>query len=184
VWKQLDRPPRSPARPGGPRPRRVAGAAAGLCVVGLAVLSLTSGADGPVAAPPAGPDREIAPVAAVVAAAPGDDPGLQRYLKSRENLQIELVNAAVAVRNLDPRTARRDNRSCARLAAATAALNAFAAAPSAPVDTLTRAGLPALTEAAKACLAGNIPAAIAGVNAGLTERADALNALDDVLDGQ
>jgi hypothetical protein len=62
-------------------------------------------------------------------------------------------------------------------------LNAFAAAPSAPVDQLTRAGLAKFTEGAKACLAGDVPTAIATVKAGLAERADALNTLDAVLEG-
>jgi hypothetical protein len=151
-----------------------------LCAVGVALLPLASPS---VDAGSPGSPSNVAPVAAAVVSAAGDDPGVQKYLKAREKLQIELVDAAVAVRGLNPKDPRTALPTCARMAAVTAALNAFAAAPSTSVDTLTRAGLPKFTDAAKACLAGNIPAAITGVNAGLAERANALNALDDVLDG-
>jgi len=131
-----------------------------------------------------GSDPAVAPVAAVVAAAPGDDAGVQRWLKARETLQIELVNAASAVAKLDPARARGTDPACTRLTAVTTALTIFAAAPEARMDQLSKAGLGKLTEAAKACLAGDVPAAVAAAKAGLLERADALNALDDLLEGK
>jgi hypothetical protein len=161
------------------RPRTI-GVVAVLCAAGVALLPLAGPRDDGSA--PGSPSN-VAPVAAAVVAGPGDDPGVQKYLKAREKLQIDLVNAAVAVRGLNPKDPRAAVRTCGQLAAVTTALNAFAAAPSTSVDALTRAGLAKFTEAAKACLAGNIPAAISGVNAGLAERANALNTLDDVLDG-
>jgi len=50
-------------------------------------------------------------------------------------------------------------------------------------DQLTRAGLARFTDGAKACLAADVPTAIAAVKAGLAERAAALDALDAVLEG-
>jgi hypothetical protein len=129
-------------------------------------------------------DPVVAPVAAAAAAAPGEDSGVQRWLKARERLQIELVNAASAVAKLDPARARAGDGSCARLAAVTTALNVFAAAPDARMDQLSRTGLVKFTEGARACLAGDIPGAIAAAKAGLAERADAMNALDDLLEGK
>ena len=156
----------------------VAGAAA------LAVVLLFAGrSSSPPAVAPQDASAVVAPAAAAVAAVPGEEPGVQRWLKAREKLQIELVDAAVAVTKLDPAARRPRDNSCARLAAVTTALNAFAAAPSAPVDQLTRAGLARFTDGAKACLAADVPTAIAAVKAGLAERAAALDALDAVLEG-
>ena len=152
----------------------------------LAVALLLAGRDSPPTAPPPPPGAApaaAAPAAAAAAAAPGEEPGVQRWFKARERLQIELVNAAVAVTKLDPAAGRPRDNSCARLATVTTALNAFAGAPSAQLDQLTRAGLAKFTEGAKACLAGDVPAAITTVKAGLAERAAALDALDNVLEG-
>jgi len=158
-------------------------------VAGVAVLAVTlllAGRGSPPAVPPplsGDASAVVAPAAAAAAAVPGEEPGVQRWLKAREKLQIELVNSAVAVTKLDPAAGRPRDNSCARLAAVTAALNAFAGAPSAQLDQLTRAGLAKFTDGAKACLAGDVPGAITTVKAGLAERAAALDALDDVLEG-
>ena len=151
----------------------------------LAVTLLLAGRDSPPAAPtsPPGDASAVVAPAAAAAAAPGEEPGVQRWFKARERLQIELVNAAVAVTKLDPAAGRPRDNSCARLAAVTAALNAFAGAPSAQLDQLTRAGLAKFTDGAKACLGGDVPGAITTVKAGLAERAAALDALDNVLEG-
>ena len=154
-------------------------------VATLAVTLLLAGRGTPPAAPPPPPGDTSAVVApaAAAAAAPGEEPGVQRWFKAREKLQIELVNAAVAVTKLEPAAGRPRDNSCARLAAVTTALNAFAGAPSAQLDQLTRAGLAKFTDGAKACLAGDVPGAITTVKAGLAERAAALDALDNVLEG-
>lgn len=112
-----------------------------------------------------------------------DAPGLQRWLKQREALQIELNNAIVAVLKLDPAVRKPGQAPCVRLAKATAALNAVNIAPSTDVESLGRVGLNRFTDGARTCLTGDIPHAITTVQAGLDERAAATDALDHALTG-
>jgi hypothetical protein len=113
----------------------------------------------------------------------GELPGIQGWLKSRESLQIELINAAVAVLKLDAASTRPGNPSCVRLVKVTAALQVFAAAPSAQLDQLTRAGLAPLIRGAGQCVTGQVAAAITSVKAGLAERAAATDSVDELLTG-
>jgi len=184
----VDKPPDGTGRRVSPQLRDVPlrwriPAVAGAAALAVALLLVGRVSPSPAVPPPDHASAEVARAAAVATEVPGAEPGLQRWLKAREKLQIELVDAAVAVTKLDPAAGRPRDNSCARLAAVSTALNAFAAAPSAPVDKLTRAGLAKFTDGAKACLAGDVATAIVTVKAGLAERADALNALDAVLEG-
>ena len=151
----------------------------------LALTLLLAGRDSPPAAPPSPPgdtSAVVAPAAAAAAAAPGEEPGVQRWFKARERLQIELVNAAVAVTKLDPAAGRpRDNvRAPRRRHRGVERLRRCPVGSAGPADAGRSAKF---TDGAKACLAGDVPGAITTVKAGLAERAAALDALDDVLEG-
>ena len=117
---------------------------------------------------------------------PGLQPPVQGWLKERESDLIELNDALVPLvqkRLKDPATAR---AACTRLARVTSALSARRPVPGPrpQIDATARAGLAKYSQAAAACLAGDIPTAERLVGEGLLERTTAQDRLDALLDGE
>lgn len=115
---------------------------------------------------------------------PGNRADVQRWLKARENAQIELNNALVPLVNKRMGNAGPTSAPCRRLNAAVLRLKARDRAPVARIDELATAGLDKIEQAATACLAGDVAGAQRLAVEGLAQRADASLPLDEALEGE
>jgi len=118
------------------------------------------------------------------AAPPGLQAPVQRWLKDRERLEIELNNALVPFVQQQIADTARAPGICRRLVLASRALIRMGAAPHAQVDQLARAGVAKFEQGAVACLAGDRASAQRLVTEGLAERSTAQEPLDELLEGE
>ena len=132
----------------------------------------------------AGRSEAPAAVAGQQAPPPGLQPPVQKWLKEREPLQIELNNALVPVVQQKIKDPGQAPRICSRILAASRAHMARPAAPDAQVDQLARAGLVKFEQGALACLTGDITSGLRLITEGLAERTAAQEPLDEVLEGE
>jgi hypothetical protein len=115
--------------------------------------------------------------------APGVQPAVQKWLKDREPLQIELNDALVPIAQKDLTNIPAAKAPCQRLKKAAHAMVARGKAPNPDVDSLARAGLAEFEQGANTCLTGDLDTAQRLVAEGLAERAAAAEPLDETLDG-
>ena len=116
-------------------------------------------------------------------------PGLQRavqsWFKAREGDIVELNNALVPLVQQQTPGAAAVRDTCTRLARVTRSLSARGPVPGHPkVDAAAQAGMAQFTQAATACLAGDVAGAQRLVREGLAARTDAQEALDELLEGE
>ncbi|MCW2810373.1 MAG: hypothetical protein JWP61_831 [Friedmanniella sp.] len=147
----------------------------------LAVMTLAVGLAS--AAVAAAPFSSSPPAVEAAVPPPGVQPAVQKWLKAREESQIELNNALVPFVQKTVGKPDAAPAACHRLAKATRVLLSMAAAPHPKVDELTRAGLAKFERGATACAAGDLATAEGLVAEGLAERTAAQEPLDETLDG-
>lgn len=159
------------------RPRANRGVVASLLLAGIAMFIAVVGITS--ANSPAAPPAEAAPMTP-----PGLQADVQRWMQGRDRALVELNDALVPIvqRQLDRPGA--GSPQCRRLDAAIKALNARGRAPHAEIDELARAGQAKLTQAAAACLAGDLPTTQQLVTEAMAERAAASLPLDEALEGE
>ena len=158
------------------RLRRTAWILTAVVAVGIGAVAL--------AAAPSGAPVEAQPPAQAQENPPGVQPPVQKWMKDRDDPQIELNNSLVAIVQQKIAKPRDAQVACRRLDRATRALSETDAAPDPQVDLLMRAGLAKFEQGAAACLAGDIATAERLVAEGLAERAAADEPLIDVLEGE
>jgi hypothetical protein len=157
------------------RTRRAAvlsGAAFAVLVIALVVLA---------AAPTGGPEASAQPAPTP----PGLQAPVQSWFKAREGDVVELNNALVPLVQQQTPAAAAVRQACTRLAQATKSLSARGPVPGQPkVDAAAQAGMAQFAQAAAACLAGDVAGAQRLAREGLAARADAQEALDELLEGE
>src|SRR5690242_13240729 len=127
-----------------------------------------------------GPEASAQPQSA----APGLQAPVQSWFKAREGDVVELNNALVPLVQQQTPDAAAVRNACTRLARVTKALSARGPVPGQPkVNAAAQAGMAQFTQAATACLAGDVAGAQRLVREGLAARTDAQEALDELLEG-
>lgn len=128
--------------------------------------------------------RPAEPAADAARVAPGMQADMAHWFRGRDRALVELNNTLVVVvqKKLDNPGA--GSPECRRLDAAIKALNARGPAPDAEVDALARAGEDKLTQAAAACLAGDLATTQRLVAEAMADRAAASLPLEETLEGE
>jgi hypothetical protein len=137
-------------------------------LVALSGIWMASGAQPP-------PDPEPA--------TPGSDAHVQKWFKDREALQVELNDALFAVQELTGPSPQLTS-ACARLDRVTQWLLLTPSSPHQPLDAPVGAGITQFSSAALACLRGDFPTMRQQIDDGATQRGNAVNAIDEILDGE
>lgn len=115
-------------------------------------------------------------------AAPGTDPRVQQWFKDRDTLEIQLNDALLTVQRLTgPSGAAR--AACVRLDQITGQLLAGPRSPASALDAPVNAGIAQFAQAAQACVRGDFPAMRKLLDDGAAQRANAQDAIDEILDG-
>ena len=117
-----------------------------------------------------------------IPATPGSDTHVQKWFKDREALQVELNDALFAVQELTGPSPE-STRACARLDRVTQWLLLTPTSPHQPLDAPVDAGITQFSSAAQACLRGDFPTMRQQIDDGATQRANAVDAIDEILDG-
>ncbi|MDT7726023.1 MAG: hypothetical protein QOI21_2599 [Actinomycetota bacterium] len=128
------------------------------------------------------PSDAQSPPAPTPPASPGTDHRVQKWFKDREALQIELNNALFVVQQLTG-PSRDATSACTRLDRVTQRLLQNPRSPHPPLDAPVDAGITQFSQAAQACLRGDFPTMRQRNNDGVTQRANAQDAIDEILDG-
>jgi hypothetical protein len=115
-------------------------------------------------------------------ASPGTDAHVQKWFKDQEALQIELNNALFAVQELTGPSPQ-STRACTRLDRVTQWLLLKPTSPHQPLDAPVDAGITQFSSAALACLRGDFPTMRQQIDDGATQRANAQDAIEEILDG-
>jgi hypothetical protein len=115
-------------------------------------------------------------------ATPGTDTHVQKWLKDREALHIELNNALSAVEELTSPSPQLTS-ACTRLDRVTQWLLLTPTSPHQPLDAPVDAGNTQFSNAAQACLRGDFPTMRQQIDDGATQRANAVDAMDEILEG-
>jgi hypothetical protein len=115
-------------------------------------------------------------------ATPGTDPRVQHWLKDRDGLEIELNNTLLTVQGLTGPSAQ-SGAACARLDRVTRQLLGGPRSPAVTLDAPVNAGIAQFAQAAQACLRGDFPGMHRLLDDGATQRANAQDAIDEILDG-
>ncbi len=116
------------------------------------------------------------------AAPPAEDLTIQQWLSGREALQIELNNTLVETQQLTAPSSQATT-ICQKLARVSQQLLHGRRSPQPHLDTAANAGITQFTKAAQACLAGDLSLTRRQIDDGTTLRADAQDALDQLLHG-
>jgi hypothetical protein len=138
-------------------------------MVALGGIWMTSGAQ-----PPPDPTEP---------ATPGSDAHVQKWFKDREALQVELNDALFAVQELTGPSPQLTS-ACARLDRVTQWLLLTPSSPHQPLDAPVGAGITQFSSAALACLRGDFPIMRQQIDDGATQRGNAVDAIDEILDGE
>jgi hypothetical protein len=147
----------------------VCGAAVAVAAGGGAVLAATTGAQQP-------PPNPSPP------AAPATDPRVQQWFKDRDALEIQLNDTLLAVQRFTgPSGAARS--ACARLDRVTGQLLGGPHSPAGALDVPVNAGIAQFAQAAQMCLHGDFPGMRKLLDDGAAQRANAQDAIDEILDG-